>query len=431
MNAENPLAAVSVHSTEALLFFTLLQLAVIVVAGRVGGALAPRWGQAPVVGHIVAGILLGPSLFGLVAPGAFDFVFRSAPPEPMQILSGLALVLVMFQVGLEFDFSHLTHRVNRAAVMKLAGVCLVLPFSLGLGFGYATAPVLGPHTERLIFALFIATAFSITALPVLGRIILELHMERTRLGVVAISAAAVNDVVGWLLLALTTALAQTTFDPGSFSLRVALVAAFIVLGLRAIRPLLKRVVAFSAPHDGRMSNNLLGGLLAVVFIAAMTTYQMGIFALFGAFMIGVILYDEPELVRAWRERMGNFVTVFFLPIFFTYTGLRTSIGGLDSLEAWGWCALILVIATAGKFGGAYLAARASRFQHAESMMLGYLMNTRGLMEFVVINVGYDLGVISQQMFTILVIMAIVSTVITTPMLRRYLPRAEVSVARPI
>jgi Kef-type K+ transport system membrane component KefB len=164
-------------------------------------------------------------------------------------------------------------------------------------------------------------------------------------------------------------------------------------------------------------------MLALVFVAAMTTYQIGIFAIFGGFMIGVILYDEPGFVSAWRERIGDFVTVFFLPIFFTYTGLRTSIGSLDTLAAWGWCAITIALATAGKMGGAYLAARISGLNHVESAILGYMMNTRGLMELVVINVGFDLGVISPQMYTILVIMAIVSTVITTPALRHYLPRA--------
>jgi Kef-type K+ transport system membrane component KefB len=252
-------------------------------------------------------------------------------------------------------------------------------------------------------------------------------MTRTRIGVIAISEAAINDVIGWLMLALITALTAASFNAGNYGLHVALVLTFLLVCVFVLRPLLKKVVAYSRPAAGRMSGNLIGGLLAVVFIASMTTYQLGIFAIFGGFMMGVILFDERELVNAWRERIGGFVTVFFLPIFFTYTGLRTSIGGLDTLEAWGWCALTVALATAGKFGGAYVIARTSRLSHAEASILGYMMNTRGLMELVVINVGYDLGVISQQMFTILVIMAVVTTVITTPALRRYLPRAGIPV----
>jgi Kef-type K+ transport system membrane component KefB len=169
---------------------------------------------------------------------------------------------------------------------------------------------------------------------------------------------------------------------------------------------------------------LLGGLLAVIFIAAMTTYQIGIFAIFGGFMMGVILYDETELVAAWRARLGDFVTVFLLPIFFTYTGLRTSIGGLDTWADWGLCAAIVVTASLAKLCAGYFAARRSGLDHPESMMIAYMMNTRALMELIVINVGLDLGVISPKLFTMLVIMAIFSTVITTPALRYYLPRTS-------
>ncbi len=425
MNTSNPLALVTVHRNEALLFFTLLQLTVIVAAGRLGEALAVRCRQAPVVGAIVAGILLGPSLFGWLAPGAFTFVFKSSAPEPLQVLSGLGLVLVMFQVGLEFDFSHLNERINRHAVLTIATAILVVPFAIGLGFGFYSAPVLSPDADRLHSALFVATAFSITALPVLGRIMIELDITRTRLGVISISAAAISDVVGWIVLAVVTALSAATFDAERFGLRVALVVAFVLICLYVVRPLLKRGVAFSNPGGGRMSGNLLGGVLIVAFAAAIATYQLGIFAIFGAFMIGVILFDEREFVKAWQTNMGKFVTVFFLPLFFTYTGLRTSIGGLATFETWGWCALVLVLATVAKLGAAYVAARYSRLNHVEATIIGYMMNTRGLMELVVINVGYDLGVISQQMFTMLVIMAIVSTVITTPALRHYLPRAGI------
>jgi Kef-type K+ transport system membrane component KefB len=253
---------------------------------------------------------------------------------------------------------------------------------------------------------------------------IDFNLTRTRLGVIAISSAAVNDVVGWLLLALITTLAVSDFDARRFALRVALVAAFGLISAKIVRPLLKRAIARSQPREEGMSANLLGGLLAVIFIAAMTTYQIGIFAIFGGFMMGVILYDEHELVAAWRGRIGDFVTVFFLPIFFTYTGLRTSIGSLDGLADWVWCLAVVGVATFAKLAGAYLAARCSGFNHPESAIIGFMMNTRALMELIVINVGLDLGVISPKVFTMLVIMAIFSTVVTTPALRHYLPRAE-------
>ena len=409
------------HQTEALLFFTLLQLTVIVLAARVGGEIAIRIGQSAAVGEIIVGILLGPSLFGLVAPATFQYVFHSGAPEPMQMLSQIGLVLLMFQIGLEFDFSHLNERRNRKAMLWVAVASLLTPFALGYIIGQISAPILSPSAHPQASALFIATAFSITALPILGRIMMEFNMTRTPIGVIAISAAAINDVIGWLLLALITTLTLSDFNGASFALKVALVGVFFVVSWFGIRPLMKRVLHRFDARSGALGNNLLGCVLAAIFLSAMTTYQLGIFAIFGGFTMGVLLHDEHVFVKTWRTRISPFVMVFFLPIFFTYTGLRTNIGSLDSPAAWGWCALIVFLATLGKFGGSYIAARVAGLSHMEGKILGIMMNTRALMELIVINVGYDLGVISQQMFTILVIMAIVSTVITSPLLRRWLP----------
>jgi len=418
--------AAAVQSNELLLYYTLLQLSVIVLAGRLGGWAAQRIGQSPAVGEILIGILLGPSLFGWVAPGPFNYVFHSAPPGALQILSSLGLILLMFQIGLEFEFRHLSERTNRRTAISVATACLIAPFILGLIFGYLSAPILSPGADRLHSALFIATAFSITALPILGRMMVELKINRSALAVIAISAAAINDVIGWLLLALITAITAGDFNGSGYGLRVALVAAYVLMCIFVVRPLLKGAVRRSNPRNGKLSGNLVGGLLVLVFISAMSTYQLGIFAIFGGFMMGMILFDEPELVHAWRSSIGQFVNVFFLPIFFTYTGLRTAIGSFSTTQDWAWCALTVVLATAGKFGGAYLAARRSGRTHPEAAALGYMMNTRALMELVVVNVGFDLGVISQKMFTMLVIMAVLSTVITMPALRRYLPRAGIA-----
>lgn len=432
-----PAHALAVHQTEALLFFTLLQLTLIVLAARLGGELAQRVGQSPAVGEIIVGILLGPSLFGLLAPALFQTVFHSTPAAPMQMLSQIGLVLLMFQIGLEFDFAHLIERNNRRAVTLIATASMAAPFALGFGFGYFSAPLLSPGVNPLASALFIATAFSITALPILGRIMIEFKITRLPIGVIAISAAAINDVVGWLLLALVTALALAQFSATAFALKVVLVGLFFATWWFAVRPLMKRVIHASQARPvpvgekagrGKLTHNLLGILLAAIFVSAMTTYQLGIFAIFGGFMMGVILHDEHELIEAWKERIGHFVMVFFLPIFFTYTGLRTNIGGLDSAAAWGWCLLLIVLATLGKFGASYLAARWAGMSHHEGKVIGVMMNTRALMELIVINVGYDLGVISQQVFTMLVLMAIFSTVITTPGLRRWLPKMGVAVA---
>ena len=343
-------ALASPHKNELLLFYTLLQLTVIVLAGRLGGAVARRCGQSAAVGEIIIGILLGPSLFGWLSPRAFDTVFHSAPPEALQVLSSLGLVLLMFQIGLEFDFSHLRQSTNRAAVVRVSAACMVLPFAAGFALALAMIPASASTGARIDSALFVATAFSITALPTLGRIMIELGLERSKIGVIAVSCAAVNDAVGWLLLALVTALTVSNFDAGRWGLKVALVALFVLVSIRVVRPLLKAALRRSDPRDGKMSSNLLGGILGIIFIGAMTTSEIGIFAIFGGFLMGVILFDEPELVAAWRTRVGDFVTVFFLPIFFTYTGLRTYIGGLDTMTDWGWCLAVIGLATVSKLG---------------------------------------------------------------------------------
>lgn len=415
------------HQNEALLFFTLLQLVIIVIMGRVGGEVAVRVAQSRAVGEIIIGILLGPSLFGWLAPDVFHFVFKSSSPQPMFILSQIGLVLLMFQIGLEFDFSHLTAKNNRHSVWSIAAAGIVLPFALGFMFGYHTAPLLSPQAGRLASGLFVATAFSITALPILGRIMIEFGMTRTKLGVIAISVAAITDVVGWLLLAVVTAVSLSDFSIAGFAQTLASLALYVVLSWWVVRPLLHRAIKRSVVTEHRFSDNLMGLLIATIFISAMATYKIGIFAIFGGFMMGVLLHDQHDVVQAWRRKVGEFVTVFFLPIFFTYTGLRTNVGSLDSWALWGWCGLLIVLATAGKLGGCYLAARWSGLNHHESKVMGIMMNTRALMELIIINVGYDLGVILQNVFTMLVLMAIFSTVITTPALRRWLPRVGMSI----
>lgn len=414
-------ATSSAHATEQLLFFTLMQLAVIVLTARAGGLLARRMGQAMVVGEIIVGILLGPSLFGLLAPETFQLMFRSTPPQPLSILSQVGLLLLMFQIGLEFDFAHLSERRNRSAVTSVAVAGLVLPFGLGFGLGWVMPEAfVGGH--RFAFALFLATALSITAMPVLGRIMMEVNLTRTPLGVIAISAAAINDVVGWLLLALVTALSTASLSPWDFAWHVGGVLAFGGLSWWVVRPLLRRFVrSRMSGAEGTLSPTLMGVVLAAIFVAGMTTYIIGIFAIFGGFMMGVLLHQEADFVKLWNERVGTFVNVFFLPVFFTFTGMRTDIGSLSGGSAWGWCVLVIAMATAGKFLGCWLAARFAGQGPAASRIIGILMNTRGLMELVIINVGYELGVIGPEVFTMLVLMAIFSTVVTTPLVRRWLP----------
>lgn len=415
----------SVHRTELLLFYTLLQLSVIVLAARLFGNLSVRLGNSRVVGEIVAGLLLGPSLLGLLWPAGFAFVFRSAPAEPVTILSQIGLILLLFQIGLEFHFSHLRASPSWRAVARIALLGEIFPFLLGFAFGQFTAPIIFPHGNALGYSLFCGTAFSITAIPVLGRIMLELGLHRTRLGAIVISAAAINDVVGWLLLAIVSALAVSQFSAGRFALQAGLLVVYVAACWWLARPLLLKLARRSGARDNPLPLDLLGILLAAAFVSGMITYHIGIFAIFGGFMLGVLLHDQRDLAAAWRDKVGSFVEVFFVPIFFTYTGLRTEIGLLGDWQMWGWCLLLVALATLGKFGGCYWAARWAGLDATEARAVGVMMNTRGLMELIVINVGYDLGVLPRSVFTMLVIMALLSTVVTAPALRRWL-RARVA-----
>jgi Kef-type K+ transport system membrane component KefB len=269
--------------------------------------------------------------------------------------------------------------------------------------------------------LFVATAFSITALPILGRILIDLGMTNHPIGVIAISSAAINDVVGWVLLAVVTALTTAQFSAASFAFTLVLIAFFFIASWYVVRPLTHKILNRIEEKTARDFSDLsLGFLLSLIFLAGLCTYLLGIFAIFGGFMMGVILHDRERLVQAWRERMGQFVGVFFLPIFFTYTGLRTNIGGLASLELWALCLLVIALACLAKFLPVLLASRMAGHTRVEAKQLGILMNTRALMELIVINIGFDLKVISQNLFTMLVLMAIVSTVVTTPMMRRWM-----------
>lgn len=421
-------ASSQVHNHELVLCFTLLQLAVIVLAARFGGRVAERMGQSRAVGEIVTGLMLGPSLLGWLAPSVFGFLFAGSSlpaavaqdvKAAMSVLSQIGLVLLMFQVGMAFEFRLLKDGQQRRAVFWIAGAGLVLPFLLGLGLGIFSQPYLAAGVSSTSYSLFMATAMSITAVPILGRMMLELGITRTPLGVVTITAAAANDVVGWFVLAVITALTAAAFSPGDTALRIGAFLLYAAVCWWGMRPLLK---AYIQRHQGdaALGQTLLAVLLALIFLSAICTYLIGIFAIFGGFMLGVLLHDEPALVEAWDQKVADLIAVLFLPIFFTYTGLRTEIGALDG-EGWAWCALIVAVATFGKFAGSYWAARAAGMDAQNARCVGIMMNTRALMELIVLNVGYDLGVIPAPVFTMLVIMAVVSTVITMPLLRRWLP----------
>ncbi|MGH8479911.1 MAG: cation:proton antiporter, partial [Gammaproteobacteria bacterium] len=333
-----------------------------------------------------------------------------ASSPTLGLIAGLGLVLVVFQIGIEFDFSHLRDRHNRRATLLIATVGVIVPFVIGLVLGLLSWEPLAREADRLAYALFVATAFVITALPVLGRVLIELGLHRARIGVIAVAAAAITDVVGWLLLGAVTALTLARFS---------LVGAFIAMAWWMVRPALYRAIErVRLEERGLLPSELMAVILLAALSAGAVTEYLGIYAVFGGFIAGVLLHDHGRFVAAWRRQVGGFVEVFFLPVFFTYTGMRLGVTDLHTDGLWSWCAAFVLTAMASKLGGCRWAARRAGLVGAEAAAMGFLMNTRGLMELVVLNVGLDLGVIPRSVFTMLVLMAVLSTVITCPLLKR-------------
>ena len=409
--------------TENILLIVIIQLIVIVAVSRIFGNLFRRMGQPLVCGEIAAGLILGPSLFGRVFPHFFQTVFNPSVGQIFAIMSQIGLILLMFLIGLEFDFGHLSH--NRGAALSVSMAGIVLPFGLGLLLGHWMHSALGMSGGWLNFALFMAVAMSITAIPILGRIMVELNINRTRIGSLTISAAAADDASGWVLLALVTAIARSSLNPIKLALMILEVVAFAACMVWGVRPLLtKWTERQMRQHQGKLSLSALATLLIMIMVAAMITNLIGIFSIFGAFVFGAMLYDKHEFRRAVQERLRDFVTVFFLPIFFTYTGLRTDIGAMGGSGLWTMCGLVMLTAFVGKFGGCWLAARLNGLRWREASMIGVMMNTRALMELIVINIGLELGVIPKSVFFMLVLMAVASTYVTTPILRRLVRSSE-------
>jgi Kef-type K+ transport system membrane component KefB len=412
----------SVHALEHTLFFVLIQLVIIVVVARIAGQVSRNFGQPRAVGEMIAGLILGPSLLGQVFPEVANFLFKSVPSMPINIISQIGLILLMFQIGMDFEFSHLTDKRNRKAVSWISVLSIGLPFALGIGLGIWSAPYLAPNVPVLPYSLFVGTALSITAVPILGRIMAEYGLTRTHVGAIAISAAAVNDVVGWILLAVISSLAVGEFSMQHTLTQLGYLALYVVVCVFAVRPALRWLMKKFPFDNKRMNGDLMAVMIALIFLSGMATFKIGIFAIFGGFMMGVLVHDNQAFVEAWKKSVGDFVMVFFLPVFFTYTGLRTNVAGLDTMMLWAWCFIFLAAATFGKLGGAYAGARLGGLSNSESSTIGALMNTRALMELIVLNIGFDLGFIPRDVFTMLVIMAIATTIMTGPALRNRLPR---------
>jgi Kef-type K+ transport system membrane component KefB/nucleotide-binding universal stress UspA family protein len=401
----------------------LAQVIVIIVASRLVGLLARRIRQPFVIAEIIAGILLGPSLLGWAAPEVSAALFPASSLGIMQMIANVGVVLFMFLVGLELDPRLLTGRGHTSVVISHTSI--VVPFLLGAGLAFYLHPRFSdPSVPMTAFALFMGVAMSITAFPVLARILTERHLLRTRVGAVTLACAAVDDVTAWCILAFVVAIARSAGISGAI-VTTGMAVVYIAVMFVLIRPLIARLAARVATPDA-MSQNVVAAVLVMVFLSSYITELVGIHALFGAFLFGAIVPKEGGFSRALAEKLEDLVLVAFMPLFFAFSGLRTEIGLLDSPVHWITCAGIIALACIGKFGGSAIPARLTGLSWRESSALGLLMNTRGLMELIVLNIGLDLGVISPTVFSMMVLMALFTTFMTTPLLEWVYPQREMA-----
>lgn len=391
----------------------LLQLITIVLAARLFGTLLQRIGQPPVIGEIVAGIVLGPSLLGAVAPGVFGFLFAPSSTGLLKLFAEIGVLLFLFAVGLELDVDRLRDRAQTAVVVSHASI--VVPYFLGVLLSLFLYTEYAPAGVRFLpFALFLGIAMSITAFPVLVRILKERGMTGTFLGNTAVTCAAVDDVTAWSLLAMVVAIAGSRGFWASAA-TIVLALAFILVMLLAIGPLFRRTLSRYAEKE-EPGKTAVAAVLVFLLASALTTELIGIHALFGAFLAGVVMPRQRRFRAFLTTRLEEFSSVFLLPLFFAFTGLRTRIGLLNDARSWAICGLIILVATAGKLGGSMVAARLTGVSWPDSFALGALMNSRGLMELIALNVGYELGILSPRVFAMMVLMAIVTTFATSPLL---------------
>jgi Kef-type K+ transport system membrane component KefB len=397
---------------EDLFLHLLIALTAVVIVGRLLGRLFAAVGQPPVIGEVIGGVLLGPSLLGAVAPDAYLFILPPSVVPFLGVVAQLGVVLYMFLIGLDLDSDLLRGHVH--ATVAISHASIVLPFVMGATLALYLYPRLStsevPFTS---FALFLGIAMSITAFPVLARILSDLGMSKSPLGAMALTCAAVDDVTAWCLLALVVGVVQAA--AGRALLVTVLTLGFIVVMLGLVRPIAARLAVSGNREPTRGAVAL---TIAALLVAALVAEAIGVHAIFGAFLLGAVIPHDSRLARTLSGNLQDLVTILLLPAFFAFAGMRTEIGLLSGWGAWIICGLIIVVATMGKVGGALVAGRATGLSWRDSAGLGVLMNTRGLMQLIVLNVGLDLGVISPTLFTMMVLMALVTTMATTPILRR-------------
>ncbi len=403
----------------------LLAVAVVVALSKTFGMAVQRIGQPAVVGEIIAGIVLGPSVLGAVWPGGASALVPQVVLPELNALAQVGVVLFVFLTGLELNTRLLRGRGHVAVVVS--HVSIAVPFLLGVLLAAVAYARFAPEgVGYLAFALFVGVSMSVTALPVLVRILKDLGLFRSEVGVVSLTCAVVDDVTAWTLLALVVALVTASSLMGVF-VTIGLMALFVLVLTVAVRPLLARYVART---DSSKLTVVAPLMLVIMLLCAMSTEWIGVHAMFGAFLFGVV-FPRGGVVAQWlHDKVGAVTTALLLPLFFAYSGLRTDIGLLDGDGGlWLWCGVILLVAVVGKLAGSAFAARAVGETWNRSLQIGALMNCRGLTELVVLNVGLDIGVLSPTMFTMLVIMALVSTAMSGPLVT-WLGRRERAVVTP-
>ena len=402
----------------------LLALAAVVVVGRLLGALFQRAGQPPVIGEVVGGILLGPSFLGLISPAAYKFVLPSDIAPLLGIVAQIGVIIYMFLIGLELNPELLKSRARPTIAISVSSIAL--PFALGLGLSFYLYKDFSPSNVPFTpFALFLGLSMSITAFPVLARILTDIGLTRTTLGTIALTCAAFEDIAAWCLLAFVTGFVHST--AGSAVMVAVLTAGFAALMFLVVRPLVARLVAALEQRNPTPGN--VAVVLVGLLMSAWTTEIIGIHAVFGAFIFGVMIPHQSNLARVLHQNLES-LTILLLPAFFAFTGMRTEIGLLSGRYEWAVCGVIILLATLGKWGGAVVGARFTGLSWRDSSALGVLVNTRGLMELIVLNVGLELGVISQTLFTMMVLMALVTTIATTPLLRRFVDLPKILWTKP-
>jgi len=402
-----------VAHTSNTVFELLVSLTAIILTARVMGAIFHYLHQPAVIGEVLGGIMLGPSLLGRFAPNLYALVLPPGIAPFLSVHAQVGVILYMFIVGLELDTRVV--RTSGHATLAISHASIIVPFVLGTALALLLYPALSSNAVPFtVFALFIGVAMSITAFPVLARILTDRRMHRTRMGAVALTCAAIDDVTAWCLLALVVGIAQSR---ASDVVRpILLTVAFIAVVVTVVGPLVRRMLP-RIERSAVLSRSTLALIVVGVLIAAMATEAIGIHGIFGAFLFGAIIPSTSPIVGQIRQKLEDLVAVLFLPVFFAFTGMRTEVGLIAGVGNWLLCGTIVLVACAGKFGGTVVASRLTGLGWRDASALGVLMNTRGLVELIVLNIGLDLHLISPRLFTMLVIMAIVTTVMTTPILQ--------------